>query len=229
MLNVNGGLSNVDRITFYDSEIGATAIRLPDGKIDIKYEKKNVTMESVFGLIVFCSIISLLKALIIIPYIKNHITMIWMYFIPSAFYVIFLVACIKYVREQGKKLLKNHGAEHMVFKAYQKLKRIPNITEVKKFSRISSKCGINIFSAFIMAQIIGFFVYQNFGYIIPEAVLVIVPVFVYYIFPFNFLGNIAQLWTTSEPEDENISLAIAALTALEDRDSIKDAIKSIGI
>ena len=112
MLNVNGGLSNVDRITFYDSEIGATAIRLPDGKIDIKYEKKNVTMESVFGLIVFCSIISLLKALIIIPYIKNHITMIWMYFIPSAFYVIFLVACIKYVREHGKKLLKNQRSKN---------------------------------------------------------------------------------------------------------------------
>ena len=215
MVKVNSGLSKVDRITFYDSKIGATAIRLPNGKIEIRYEKKNVTMYAVLVILGLFSIISLLKSFIIMPYITNHTTMLYVYFAPTAFYVFLLVASIKEMRSDGDNLLRNHGAEHMVFRAYKKLKRIPTISEVKNFSRINSQCGINIYSSFIMAQIIGFFVYRYAGYIIPEVWLVVVPVCFNCIFPFNLIGNIAQFWTTSKPKDENIILAIVAMIALE--------------
>ena len=99
----------------------------------------------------------------------------------------------------------------------QKLKRIPTIEETKKFSRINKNCGIWIFSAFITAQLIGFGAYKFANYQIPEWILYVVPLLIGSYFPFNVMGKIAQFWTTSKPNDQNIELAISALCALEKR------------
>ena len=114
--------------------------------------------------------------------------------------------------------MKNHGAEHKVIRAYMKLKRIPTLEEAKKFSRISKSCGVTIYSAFFTTQIIGFIVFVTKGYAIPEILLFIIPILFQSVFPFNLLGKIAQFFTTREPEDENIELAIAAITALENNE-----------
>ena len=46
-------------------------------------------------------------------------------------------------------------------------------------------------------------------------------------FPFNLLGKLAQFWTTSPADDENIELALAALKALEMREQISNIVSVI--
>ncbi len=119
-------------------------------------------------------------------------------------------------------MLRNHGAEHKVFSAYKKLGRIPTVEEANHFSRINKACGVTIYSAFITAQLIGFIVYIHTSYIIPEILLFLIPLFFQTIFPFNFIGKLAQFFTTSKPQKRNIELAIAALSALERRELLGD-------
>jgi len=124
----------------------------------------------------------------------------------------------------GKEGLRNHGAEHKVFKAYSQLKRIPTLEEVRQYSRVSRHCGIARDSALITAQLIGFILYTCVGYRFSEILLYIVPLFLANVFPFYLLGNLAQLFTTAKPEEENIKLAMAALTELKEREEAKERI-----
>ena len=55
---------------------------------------------------------------------------------------------------------------------------------------------------------------------IPEIIVFLNSIIVPYTFPFNLLGIIAQFFTTSEPEESNIELAIAALSALETSEKV---------
>lgn len=226
MLKLSSGKSDVDRITFYDSKYGATAIRKYDGEIKIEYETKNITISQilvVFGLFLG---ISLFKAFAIMPFIDSQSNMVYLYLIPVVIYFLLMLAGIKGMREKGNEILKNHGAEHMVFSAYKKLKRIPTVEETKKFSRINKDCGIWVFSAFITAQLIGFCAYKFANYQISEWILYVVPLLIGNCFPFNVIGEFAQFWTTSKPNDRNIELAISALCALEKRNLISDLANS---
>lgn len=229
MLKLNSGNSEKDRISFYTSENGATAIRCEDGTIDIKYAKENVNLGKALTIIfVIFGTLSLIKAYIIMPLIKNAIIGLGWYFIPTIVYVLLIIVSIIAVRKTGgKELLKNHGAEHKVFTAYKKLKRVPTIEEAKRFSRINKACGATIYSAFITTQIIGFIVYVKTGFVISELILFIVPILFQTVFPFNFIGKLVQFFTTRKPEDRNIELAIAAVSALETRQQLKDKISEI--
>lgn len=226
MLKLSSGKSDVDRITFYDSKYGATAIRKYDGEIKIEYETKNVTISQiivVFGLFLG---ISLFKAFAIMPFIDSQSNMAYLYLIPAFIYFWLMLASVKEMRKKGNEILKNHGAEHMVFSAYKKLKRIPTVEETKRFSRINKDCGIWIFSSFITAQLIGFCAYKFANYQISEWILYVVPLLIGNCFPLNVIGKIAQFWTTSKPNDRNIELAISALCALEKRNLINDLANS---
>ncbi len=216
MVNVSAGISQVDRITFYDSKIGATAIQHSDGEIEVKYEVKNAkTSNVIFSFVVFL-LLPLIKSFCIMPFVDNETSMVYLYLLPALFYLLVAIVLIKAIRKKGNEnLLRNHGAEHMVFSAYKKLKRIPSIEEAKNFSRINKNCGITIFFAFFTSQLIGFFVYKYANYRISEWILYLVPLFFRTIFPFNILGKLAQFLTTSKPNDNNINLAITAMSALE--------------
>lgn len=217
MVDLSGGNSKVDRITFYSSsQIGAAAIQHSDGKIEIIYEKEEMLQGIIpFGLIL---LVSLFKSFGIMPFINNETLMVYLYLLPALFYLLCVLVQIKIMRKKGNEnWLRNHAAEHMVFSAYKKLKRLPSLEETKKFSRINRFCGITIFSAFFTAQLIGFFVYRYANYQLSEWILILVPMFFRSFFPFNILGKLAQFWTTSKPNDANINLAIAALGALESR------------
>lgn len=229
MLKLSSGKSEKDRISFYTSENGATAIRGEDGTIDIKLGKENVDLAKALTVIfVIFGTLSLIKAYIIMPLIKNATIAVGWYFIPTAVYVFLTIVSIIVVRKTGgKELLKNHGAEHMVFTAYKKLKRVPTIEEAKRFSRINKACGVTIYSAFITAQIIGFVVYIKTGFVISELILFMVPLLFQTVFPLNLLGKLAQFFTTTKPEDKNIELAIAAVSALETRQQLKDMVSEI--
>lgn len=224
MLKLSSGKSDKDRISFYTSDNGATAIRHSNGEITIEFGKKNVpVMKSIMVLLGIFGTLSLIKAFVILPLIEsNKIGTIW-YLIPTFFYAIIMILSIIAVRKTGgRELLKNHGAEHKVYSAYKRLKRVPTVEEANRYSRINKACGVTIFSAYITSQLIGFIVYLQTSFIIPEIILFLIPLFFQTIFPFNFIGKIAQFFTTSEPKRRNIELAIAALSALERREILGD-------
>lgn len=224
MLKLSSGKSDKDRISFYTSDIGATAIRNKKGEITIEYEKKNVSIiRAVTVLLGIFGTLSLVKALVLIPLIKNKIIGTVWYLIPTFFYLFLTVISIIIVRKDGgKEILRNHGAEHKVFAAYTKLGRIPTVEEANQFSRINKACGATIYSAFITTQLIGFIVYIQTSYVISEILLFFIPLLFSTIFPFNFIGKLVQFFTTSRPKKHNIELAIAALSALERRESLEN-------
>jgi len=219
MLKLSSGKSEKDRISFYTYDDGATAIRNKNGEITIEYEKEKFSdMKATIVLLGILGMLSLVKAFILIPLIENNIIETVWYLIPTFFYSLLAVKSIIAVRKSGgQEFLKNHGAEHKVYKAYKNLGRIPTVEEANQFSRINKACGISIFSAFITTQFIGFIVYIHTSYIIPEIILFLIPSLFQTIFPLNLIGKLAQFFTTSEPKRQNIELAIAALSALEHR------------
>lgn len=220
MLKLSSGHSEKDRISFYSCDNCATAILCENGKINVEFSKKNVsTNKYILTFLGIFGILSFFKALVLIPLIKfNTIKKIW-YLVPAFYYcVITLLGIIDIRKNGGQELLRNHGAEHKVFAAYKKLGRIPTFKEANKFSRINNSCGITIFSAFITSQILGFIVYINTSFIIPEILLFLIPLFFQKAFPFNFIGKIGQFFTTSKPQKQNIELAIVALSELERRE-----------
>lgn len=217
MLKNLSASSQKDRINFYTMDNSVTAIRNENMEISFEYGKNYLPIKRMFFILIcYFGIPSILKSIVIMPLIKIQvISSIW-YILPAIFYFILMVYGILDVRKKGgKELLKNHGAEHMVFAAYKKLKRVPTVKQAEKFSRISRVCGVTIYSAYITCQLIGFVIYTTTNYVIPEILLYLAPVFFQTIFPFNLIGKLAQFFTTSHPEDSNIELAIAALSELE--------------
>ena len=214
-MKLQSGFSRNDRITFSNEKFSVTAILKPNGKIE--YEKKDsekLSLLSIFYIIIGFFELYLphfLKSTLIIPNLSSNKKLIILYLLPSFIY--FLLTLLSVLcTHSDKKLIKNHGAEHKVFNAYKHLKRIPSIEEAKKFSRIIFYCSSNLYPALFLCQIIGYIVYMYKGYIIPEILLFIVP----YIKPGLFtLGYLVQYFTTQEPDDDSIMLAIAAITELD--------------
>lgn len=210
--------SRRDQISFESFNGVATAIRKSNNEIDIKlgreYTPSSTIVESILG-IIFCAT-PFIKAYIIVPLIKSGAIGVKFYLVSALIYLLIAIVGIIECRIiEGKEALKNHAAEHKVFSAYNKLKKIPTIEEAKTFPRIDGGCGITIYSGFITIQIIAFIVYICTGYMISELILFIGALLLRSIFPFNVLGKLAQFFTTSEPDNRNIELAIAAVSALE--------------
>lgn len=222
MVRISNGRSYVDKIMFSDSEFESTATRMSDGEIEIVCEKKKqMEFPVVIIALVFTIILWVIDIKLMIPFLSNNASRVYIFYsiIAIIYGLLIFISINELSKTKNVNAIKNHGAEHMVFKAYNKLERIPTVLEAKGFSRINSHCGINQWSSIIVAQLIAIFVYWYTGHIISEMlILTIAPMFAS-VFPFNFIGNIAQFWTTSEPEDSNIELAIAALKGLEDREN----------
>ncbi len=74
MLKLSSGKSEKDRISFYTSYNGATAIRNKNGEITIEYGKKNVSvLKAIAVLLGIFGTLSLVKAFVLIPLIYNKI------------------------------------------------------------------------------------------------------------------------------------------------------------
>lgn len=227
---ITQGHSEKDRIQFTNvDDFTATAIRKQNKEIEItvetateirrKLSNEPVTIKKILlWLYNLCILwgMGLIKGYFLVPRIKSNILDIKYYLIPVIiFTIVVFINTLYIIIKGGEQLRKNHGAEHMVLTAYQKLNRIPTVEETKHFSRICRTCGGTIYSALITGQIIGFILYVNNGIIISEKILFFIPFLLHFIFPFNFLGKLLQFITTKQPDDENIELAIAAIDALE--------------
>jgi uncharacterized protein YqhQ len=221
-MRVCGGEAFEDRISFFTSKNQGTAIRNEDGTITIDdYVKKEEDI-SLNRFYVFMVAILVIKNLLIIFFIsKGMLSKEW-YLLPTVILSILFIYSLKPFIEQ-EQLRKNHGAEHMVFSAYKKLKKIPTIEESMRFSRINAKCGTTLVGSLITAQLIGYFVYKFIGYEIPDIVLFIAPFIVGGVVPLSFIGVLGQLIVTNKPDNKNIELAIAAISALE-KEEMKEEI-----
>lgn len=225
MMQLIGGHSEKNRISFYTIERKVSAIRKENGSIEFSENDKD-NVKGLSGLVwIF---ICMLKVYAIIPLIqKGIIGMAW-YLFPAFFIFIWAIEQIVGLKSKiGEEGLQNHGAEHKVFKAYYKLKRIPTIEEAKQYSRISRYCRITQSSSIIVVQLIGFAFYACIGYRISEIVLYVGAMFLHSLFPFNLMGKLAQFVTTKEPKDENLELAIAALSELKRREDRKEWISKV--
>ncbi len=230
MLTLSLGHSDKNWISYTGLSHTSRAIRQSDGEIKTETVSEK-TPPSNWSTLLPNPVITFLLGIFstfvvyIIPMIKGFCLnpMIKRCEISSYYYLIsvpllFLMVCFSIIfgitKDPKHKLRKNHGAEHKVMRAYERLEYIPSIAEAKEFSRIYKSCGVTIFSALITGQLIGYFVYLSFGFMIPELLLFIIPLFLHSIFPFNLLGKLLQFFTTDEPDDDNIELAIVALTEL---------------
>ena len=119
------------------------------------------------------------------------------------------------------ELRKFHGAEHKVLRCYKKGLKL-NIRNAKSVSRVSTNCGTNILTAnVIVIQIIYLFARTHFQSIsavilfevvLAVSALVITEIMIKLFPPLNIPGAIFQiLFTTSEPEERHIEVAIKAL------------------
>ena len=216
MIDLLGGESHKNQISFYAASKEATAIRNGTIETTVKTKKVDRTVKNFINSFGIGILPWIIKAFILVPLIENGTIKIIFYLLPAAFYGMLTIYNIIYLRcHEGKAFLMNHAAEHMVFAAYNKLKRIPTIEEASQFSRISSLCGSTIKPAFITIQLIAFAIFVYSGMVIPEIILYFIALFFHSVFPFNILGRFTQLFLTCKPKDSNIELAIAALSSLE--------------
>jgi len=165
MVEISSGKSGKDRISFWKKDsYGITAIRQEDGTIIFERGKKE-TPKGTYIAFAFLIALSVIKEYVILTLIEKDMIPTFCYLIPMVIYLIYAIYSIIYVRRNmGIQCLKNHAAEHMCFKAYRKLKRVPTVEEALQFSRIDRRCGITIFSSLITSQLIGYLIYVYAGY-----------------------------------------------------------------
>lgn len=230
MFRISSGRSDNNWISFTAGSHTSRAIREPNGEIKTETVKKssvptkwiNIKHPLFFyvnGLmsVFILYILPFIKGYKINPMIRNGDLSSNYYLVSVALLSILLIVQVLFttiINDPKRNLRRNHGAEHKVFTAFRKTNKIPTINKAKQYSRICNVCGATIISALITGQLIGYFLYINYGFMIAEKVLFFVPIILHGIFPFNFFGKVVQFITTNEPNDDNIELAIEALTAL---------------
>ena len=115
----------------------------------------------------------------------------------------------------GENVLRYHAAEHMVFNAWQNLKKVPTLGEIKKFSRFHKLCGTNsttIFLGILISILLSTFL-VNIGLSIAMIACCIC-----ILICANKLGylNLLQFISTKEPTDKELTVAIKALKFLKE-------------
>jgi uncharacterized protein YqhQ len=210
-MRILGGASKKDRISYVTKENCITAIRKEDGTIEFSDAKIDTGIAAYLMILKISILLSVMKEIF-------RTSMFW-YVFSFVIYILLLLLGILVVRSK-KSFLLNHGAEHAVFAAYKKLKRIPTIQEAACFPRISRFCGITIFGAFITCHIISFLVFAVFNYHISEILILFMALYLRTLPPIYLLGLFVQRFTTLKPGYDNLELAIAALSELERKQKI---------
>lgn len=113
-------------------------------------------------------------------------------------------------RKKRKDISRFHSAEHMVVNAYEKLNRVPTLKEIRNYSKFHNHCGTNETTEQVLKCILivlcSFFSdsLDMLGGIC--AVNFIVPI----LLECGFL-NFLQRYTTMEPTDKELLVAIAGM------------------
>jgi uncharacterized protein YqhQ len=176
--------------------------------------------------------LALASLFIIIPFLLTTFLKIKgvVFNITEAFFRLsFFLVYLKLVSSWGdfKRVLQYHGAEHMIINTYE-TGIIPNLTNVKKASRLHPRCGTSFIFIVMLISILLFSVMPETGFFIRLAYrIILIPVIVAIsyellklsdkyknskIFKLLISPNIAlQRLTTKEPDEDMLEVALTAV------------------
>ncbi len=214
MIEISSGTSTSNSVSlfFNNSPIGIEAILMDDGTIVTK--EKMLTDENA----TWKNILIVMGASIICRELCFHLNFLtFLYHFPTVFWAfIFIYGLIITIKKAEQ--CKYHAAEHMVLNWFEKRERD---LAVQSCSRIHSQCGSNLLTAIVEFQILSSILFGCYGIHIPEIVTIILPFIVYKMFPFNLLGIFVQCFTTKEPSNEHLKVAMTALNTLIEKNKIQ--------
>ena len=112
-------------------------------------------------------------------------------------------------------VFRYHSAEHQVFNAYNALGRVPDINEIKNFSKFHNNCGTNNITRMIIISLFFESLICLVCLDIPIEVLYIIVIG--FVVAFKFLDkkgklNFLQHFVTLPPTDKELNLAIKGLS-----------------
>ena len=173
-----------------------------------KHDKIAEMKKFILCVLPFATIISILVEWAIIT---NPILGMRFLFIGCAFMLLSIFAIYNFIERRTKKnTYKFHSAEHMVINAYEKLKRVPTIEEIREYSRFDNSCGTNATTQIVMSFTLMFLctfisnpLYMTIGMLSVNIVVII-------LLQCGFL-NFLQKYTTIVPTDKELSVAIAGM------------------
>lgn len=124
--------------------------------------------------------------------------------------VLAIVIAVAFIYQNKGDMLKYHSAEHMAINALNHLGRMPELEELKSYSRFSKDCGSNIVLCiviFFTVMLICTFVFN-----ISQSIIVLW-LTVNALAVFRHLGwlNFCQYVSTEKPTEKELALAIEGL------------------
>lgn len=190
----------------------AVATRTEKGEIEVEWKKEKDFIKYFvfifFILVIICNIYKN-EILCIVELYLRDIVRIYVVFLNIAF----LVEAFR-IGTSNRKLKKYHGAEHMVINSYYELKRVPDIKEVRNYSRFHKSCGTN---ASVKILVISWVLYKATYMEFTMQTIVslgMIILFIVLLFATKIM-NWLQYFTTSNPTDQELEVAIQALTVWE--------------
>lgn len=137
------------------------------------------------------------------------------YLVLNAIIMGFLFKKMKWVFDVGgPNLRKYHGAEHMAANAYIRYGYVPELSEIKKEKRYSSRCGVRRISNFLLLI--------NLSFVFSFTEYLYLPLYILWqiadTFPFaSFYSPLIQYFiSTRKPNDEELNVARLAIAYLDE-------------
>ena len=209
------GMSSENSAAFFSSdnskvaiatmeEGGALSVKILEEQPQRKNEKKSINGLTLLFLVS-----------VVFREVSFHLNLpFFLYHIPTIFWIWLYIRMAR-KKFKNKEILKYHGAEHKVINWFNKRNKKFGFKEVKKASRICMYCGTNRSATIATFQIVSSICMLIYNIHIPEVITIVLPMFLFKVFPFNFLGLLTQLFfTTAEPEAKHLYVAKEALKAI---------------
>lgn len=174
---------------------------------DKKSDKKRRKKEKVIA-VLYVLLITLLciKMLMINPvYSMRTVLISYALWVLSRFIVEVVTT-----KKQGEDTLKFHSAEHMVINAFDSLKRVPTLEEIRQYSRFSNFCGVNEFAKIIINIsfiLICTFMRSPIGMLLS----MLIAIGIVEIAGRNGFLNFLQIVTLAKPTDRELMVAIEGM------------------
>lgn len=186
-----------------------------DDFLEMLYCEKKISNKIIYVINVFIFLLGAILFILLKNYGFFGAAILFVTFSEKIFNFINFSISVKSKNSEDYSLGKFHSAEHMVCKAYEKLKRIPTLDEAKKYSRFHKRCGSKITISnffFIIALTCCFpFLFLSAKYLI---LLVIVALIFYANNNFNIL-RVLQILITNKATEKELLLAIEGIKAFE--------------
>ena len=223
---IAGGDSFKDGVAFFpsgESLIGIKATRNEDGTIS--------TCKYKFGSAVGIKATTKQKivlAIIVVLLLFWRRLVLWinlpmfLYYLPVFFWAILLWGAVLSFKIMEPINAQYHGAEHKVFWWFKKNGKDADYKTIQRYSRINPYCGSNLIGTFLMFQIIAALSMAIFHFHISEFFTVVLTLILFKYIPFNLMGLLMQKFTTSEPSDDQIEVALTALNEIRKREELKE-------